>query len=149
MARTINQAGLSIIKSDENLFLKAYYCPAGVLTIGWGHTAGVFPGMQITRDQAIAFLESDLASAEAAVARLVKVPLNDNQFSALVSFTFNEGAGNLEGSTLLKLLNRGFYDQVPTQLARWTRSKGVVLDGLVKRRAAEAALWNAPDGENA
>jgi lysozyme len=73
---------------------------------------------------------------------LVTVPLSDNQFSALVCFAFNVGVGNFESSTLLRLLNRGWYEQVPAQLMRWNRANGEVFGGLSRRRAAEARLWN-------
>lgn len=141
-ARRINQDGIDLIKSFEGLFLKAYLCPAGILTIGYGHTRTVTAGMEITRAQAEQFLQEDLRIFERAVSRLVTVRLNDNQFAALVCFSFNVGVANFESSTLLKLLNRGWYEQVPAQLMRWTRANGEVLGGLSRRRAAEGVLWN-------
>jgi GH24 family phage-related lysozyme (muramidase) len=99
--------------------------------------------MKITALEADALLQDDLRLVERAVQRIVTVPLNDNQFAALVSFTFNVGIGNLERSTLLTLLNRGWYEQVPAQLMRWDRAaNGEALGGLARRRAAEARLWN-------
>ena len=89
-----------------------------------------------------------LRLVERAVQRLVTVSLNDNQFSALVSFTYNVGISNFERSTLLTLLNRGWYEQVPAQLMRWDRAaNGEALGGLARRRAAEARLWNASIAE--
>lgn len=113
----------------------------GTLTIGTGHTGGVHIGQTITEAEADAFLRQDLVHAERAVNQHVFVRLTQNQFDALVSFVFNVGAGAFERSTLLKRLNAGDYEAVPSELKRWTRSKGRVLSGLVKRRAAEAALF--------
>lgn len=114
----------------------------GTLTIGVGHTGpDVRPGMTITSQQSTDLLYQDLAAFEAVVEASVKVPLNDNQFAALVSFAFNVGAANLRSSTLLKKLNTGNYAAVPAELAKWTKSKGKTMQGLVNRRAAEAGLW--------
>jgi len=144
-ARHINEAGLALIKEFEGLHLTPYQCPSRVWTIGYGHTRTVRPGMVITSGQAEQLLQEDLRSAELGVTRLVQVPLSDNQFAALVSFVFNVGIGNLERSTLLRLLNRGWYEQVPAQLTRWNKAHGETLGGLARRRAAEARLWRASD----
>lgn len=144
-ARQINQAGIDLIKEFEGLHLTPYLCPARIWTIGYGHTRTVRAGMQITQAEADQLLLDDLGLVQRAVARLVTVPLTDNQFAALCSFTFNVGVGNLEASTLLKLLNRGWYEQVPVQMLRWNRSNGEVLGGLSHRRIAEGNLWNTPD----
>jgi lysozyme len=144
-ARAVNAAGIALIKDYEGLHLTPYLCPAKVWTVGYGHTRNVRPGMKITAAQADQLLADDLNLTARAVARLVTVALTDNQFAALVSFAFNVGAGNLEGSTLLKLLNRGWYEQVPAQLTRWNKAGGEALGGLSRRRAAEARLWNTPD----
>ncbi len=143
--RHVNEAGLALIKRWEGLRLKAYKCPGGIWTIGYGHTAGVKEGDTITPDQAEDFLRADLAEAEAAVARQVTVPLTSNQFSALVSFVFNLGAAHFAGSTLLRKLNAGDHAAVPAQLARWVKAGGNTLDGLVRRRTDEATLWVTPD----
>lgn len=142
-ARRANADGIAIIKEFEGLHLTPYLCPSKVWTIGYGHTRTVRAGLSISRREAEELLQEDLRVSERAVQRLVTVPLNDNQFSALVSFVFNVGISNLERSTLLKLLNRGWYDQVPAQLSRWSRAGTEVLGGLARRRAAEARLWNA------
>lgn len=92
-------------------------------------------------------MQEDLNAYERAVSRLVKVPLNDNEFAALVSFVFNVGVGNFEKSDLLRLLNRGWYEQVPVQLNRWNKCNGHVLGGLARRRAAEGALWRKREDE--
>lgn len=114
----------------------------GTLTIGVGHTGpDVRPGMKITKAESRALLRKDLDAFERAVENAVVVALNDNQFAALVSFAFNVGQGNFLKSTLLKKLNAGNYAAVPTELMKWTKSKGKQMQGLVNRRAQEAALW--------
>lgn len=141
--RRINDAGLALIKEAEGKKLTAYICPAGKLTIGWGSTGPhVVPGMTITEQEAETLLRDDLRRFEEGVEKLVEVPLSDNQFSALVSFAFNLGVGALSKSTLLRKLNDGDYDAVPSELARWNKAAGRVLPGLVKRRAAEGELWS-------
>lgn len=140
--RRTNEAGLELIKAFEGLHLTPYLCPGNIWTIGYGHTRTVRPGQTISKEVAELLLNEDLTIFERSVSRLVSVPLTDNQFSALVSFAFNIGSTKLEASTLLKLLNRGWYDQVPVQLMRWNRAKGEVFGGLSRRRAAEAKLWN-------
>ena len=140
--RHINDEGLSLIKEFEGFHPTPYLCPGKVWTIGYGHTRTVQAGMVVTMAQADQLLGEDVPVFERAVARLVTVPLIDNQFSALVCFVFNVGVGNFENSTLLKLLNRGWYEQVPAQLARWNKANGEILGGLARRRAAEAKLWN-------
>jgi len=143
--------GIELIKRAEGCSLKAYRCPAGVLTIGYGATnidgIPVSADMTITEREAETILKSDLRRFENAVNRLVKVPLTQNQFDALISFTFNVGEGNLAKSTLLKKLNKGDYQAVPAELAKWNKAGGKVLRGLVARRSAEAALWTEFDME--
>lgn len=141
LRKRITEEGLDLIKEFEGLRLKAYRCPSNVWTIGYGHTRSVTSLMEVTEAEAEGLLKEDVVSAERAVHRLVKVDLNDSQFSALVCFTFNVGIGNFERSTLLKLLNRGWYEQVPVQLLRWNKSRGQILGGLNRRRAAEGRLW--------
>jgi lysozyme len=141
-ARRTNEGGINLIKEYEGLRLATYLCAGGVLTIGYGHTRNARPGLKITKEQAESLLQEDLRSVERAVEKLVRVPLNDNQFASLVAFAFNVGVGNFERSTLLRLLNRGWYEQVPAQLMRWTKANGEMLGGLQRRRAAEARLWN-------
>jgi len=144
-SRCLNDEGLALIKEFEGLNLKTYQCPARLPTIGYGHTRLVEPGMVITQEQAEQFLRDDVRLAERAVLRLVQVPLSDNQFAALCCFIFNVGTRNFENSTLLRLLNRGWYEQVPAQLTRWNKVKGEAMGGLARRRAAEARLWNKND----
>ena len=139
----ISKAGLDLIKQFEGLHLKAYRCPAGVPTIGYGHTAGVAMGQTITQQQADDYLRRDVRQFERAVSRLVSVPLTQGQFDALVSFAFNLGEGALAQSTLLRLLNAGDYAGAAAQFDRWNKAGGRVLPGLVRRRAAERALFEA------
>jgi len=143
MTRIINAAGLALVRAYEGLRLEAYRDTSGVWTIGYGHTRGVAPGDSISTERAEQFLEADLMEAERAVSALVKVPLTDNQFSALVSFVFNAGEGAFTKSTMLRKLNEGGYGLVPACLKSWIFDNGRALPGLVKRRAAEASLWSA------
>jgi lysozyme len=148
----LSKAGLNLIKSFEGLFLTAYYCPAGVLTIGYGHTNmdGVEPrvvkGLRITTEQAEDILRRSLKKYEDAVKRLVKVRLTQSEFDALVSFAYNCGIGALEKSTLLRKLNKGDYACVPAELMKYNKAtvngKRVVLNGLTRRRKAEGTLWS-------
>lgn len=141
--RAINAAGLDIIKLFEGCKLKAYRCPAGVLTIGYGSTGShVREGMTITPDQAEALLRSDLRRFEDYVATHC-APATDNQFSALVSFCFNVGEGNLASSTLRRLHLEGSYAAAADQFARWNKAGSKVLPGLTRRRAAEAQLYRS------
>lgn len=139
--RAINRDGLELIKSFEGCKLKAYICPAGVLTIGFGSTGShVKPGMVITMDQAEELLRSDLRRFEDYVAAKC-APATDNQFSALVSFAFNVGEGALDKSTLRRMHLEGNYEAAAGQFARWNKAGGKVLPGLTRRREAEAALY--------
>lgn len=145
MTRRVNDAALALIRQWEGIRLEAYRDIAGVLTIGYGSTRDVRPGMRISEAEATERLRADLATAEAAVERLVRVPLNDNQFGALVSFVFNVGQGAFADSTLRRKLNAGDYAAVPGELAKWNKARvnGVLqpVAGLSNRRAAEAGLW--------
>lgn len=142
MTRMINTAGLAVIKESEGFRADAYLDTGDVPTIGYGHTKGVHMGQHCTPEMAEAWLESDLEMAETAVSSLVKVPLTDNQFAALVSFVFNIGATAFANSTLLKKLNTGGYSLVPAYLRSWIFDNGKQIPGLVKRRAAESNLWS-------
>jgi len=134
--------GIKLIENFESLQLKAYKCPAGIWTIGYGHTSGVTQGMTCTQAQAEQFLMQDLGTAENAVCKYVKLQINDNQFSALVSFTFNCGAGNLQSSTLLKKVNINPADAtIRNEFMKWNKGGGKVLAGLTRRRQAEADLY--------
>ncbi len=141
----INEAGLKIIKRNEGLRLHAYRCPAGVWTIGYGHTGPAAKrGNIITEERADLLLRNDVAYFEDAVSGLVTVPLNGNQFSALVSFTFNLGEAHLAESTLLRTLNAGDPEGAANEFPRWNRAGGKVLPGLERRRDEERALFLTP-----
>jgi len=133
--------GLNIIKEFEGLRLQAYKCPADRWTIGYGHTAGVSANDVITEAQATSLLCQDVAESERAVNHYVHGPLTQNQFDALVSFVFNLGVGNFRTSTLLKKLNAGDNDGAAQEFGRWIHAGGKALPGLVRRRAAERALF--------
>lgn len=138
----ISQNGIDLIKRFEGCRLKAYRCPAGVLTIGYGHTGSdVSNGMEISQEKAENMLKMDLVVHCNNVTKLVKVPLNQNQFDALVSFEYNVGYGALSTSTLLHLLNQGKYTEASKQFERWVYAGGKPLEGLKKRRIAEKELF--------
>lgn len=140
----ISSNGIAIIKEFEGCKLSAYHDVAGIATIGYGCTTGVCVPMTITLDQAVQMLVDALETPEAVIEQVVKVTLNQNQYDALVVFTYNVGSGNLSSSTLLRLLNQGNYTGAAAQFPRWNRAKGVVVDGLTRRRLAEQALFNTP-----
>ena len=133
--------GLALIKKFEGCELKAYQCSAGVWTIGYGHTKDVVEGMEITQEQAEQMLVDELHEYESYINKYVTVALSQNQFDALVSWVYNLGPANLKSSTMLKVLNDGKYEDVPYQMKRWNKAGGKVLDGLVRRREAEALLY--------
>jgi len=141
-----SQSAVELIKHYEGCKLEAYICPAGVLTIGFGHTGpDVIKGKIITADQAEKLLIADLVKYDADIARYVKVKLNQSQYDALVSFVYNLGARALATSTLLKKLNAGEFDAVPREFLKWDKARvnGMykALPGLTKRRKSEAALF--------
>ncbi|OHX13336.1 lysozyme [Chromobacterium sphagni] len=134
--------GINLIKQFEGIRLTAYQDSVGVWTIGYGHTgADVRSGLTISQNQAEQLLRTDLGRFETGVGQLVTVPLNQNQFDALVSFSYNLGLGNLKSSTLLRLLNNKDYNGAAGQFPLWDKAGGQVLAGLHKRRLAEQALF--------
>ena len=134
-----SQRGINLIKEFEGLRLTAYMCPAGVYTIGYGHTRGVKRGMKITEEEASAFLTADLRNSEKAVERYDSVyHWNQNEYDALVSFTFNCGATNLRALLRNGRRNRS---QIAATLPLYRKAGGKVLKGLERRRAAEKALF--------
>jgi len=135
--------GKDLIKKYEGLQLTSYLCPAGVPTIGWGHTYGVKLNRTISVDEAEVLLDHDYQEAEDDVLELITVPLTDNQLGALTSFVFNLGSGKLIGSTLRKKLNSNDYKGAAEEFDKWVFSKGKKLNGLVKRRAEERQLFLA------
>ena len=165
MNRNLRQA-IELIKSFEgiidgdpaNVNLDPYICPAGHWTIGWGHVVrdpqgrpikgvenkqharAVYP-TGLTMIEAEVLLGDDVRRFAAGVEKLLQVKVSDAQFCALVSFAYNVGVSALERSTLLQVINRGNFDQVPAQFLRWTKTNGKELAGLKRRRQAEANLW--------
>ena len=133
--------GLSLIKKFEGCELEAYQCSAGVWTIGYGHTKGVTPSDSISQEEAEQMLVDELHEYESYVNEYVTVALSQNQFDALVSWVYNLGPANLSASTMLKVLNSGEYEDVPAQMKRWNKAGGKVLEGLIRRREAEACLF--------
>ena len=134
-----SQRGINLIKQFEGVRLTAYKCPAGVYTIGYGHTRGVTRGMKITEEEASAYLTADLLNSEKAVERYDSVyHWNQNEFDALVSFTFNCGATNLRALLRNGRRNRS---QIAETLPLYRKAGGKVLKGLERRRAAEKALF--------
>ncbi len=137
----ISNNGLDLIKHFEGLVLKAYKCPAGVWTIGYGHTKDVQPGDEWSESTADHMLEVEMEEYEGYINDSVTAPINQDQFDALVSWVYNLGGGNLKASTMLKVLNAGQYEEVPAQMMRWNKAGGKVLEGLTRRRQAEANLF--------
>lgn len=137
--------GIALIKEFEGLRLKAYKCPGGVWTIGYGHTAGVKPGMVISEAQAEEYLMADLIASEKYLNDL-RLAINQNQFDALISFIYNVGTGNFSRSTLLRKVRANPQDNsIMDEFLRWVYSKGRVLPGLQRRRLAEMKLYFSND----
>ncbi|UYL86103.1 lysozyme [Acinetobacter phage vB_AbaM_BP10] len=143
---TTSDTGINLISTFEGTRLTAYDDGVGVWTIGIGTT--IYPngtkvkkGDTCTSEQAKTYFKHDLVKFENVVNESVKVPLSQNQFDALVSLTYNIGSGAFKNSTLLKLLNNGDYQGAADQFPAWKKAGGRVLEGLVKRRAAERDLF--------
>jgi GH24 family phage-related lysozyme (muramidase) len=143
----INAVGLKLLTSFEGCELKAYDDSVGVMTIGYGHTAGVVPGTSITQAKAEEFLQQDLKEFESYVEDLVTVTLSGDQFSALVCFCYNTGPEGFGGSTLLKLLNGSDYEGAAKQFTRWNKGGGQPMLGLERRRRGEQALFRSKPWE--
>jgi lysozyme len=139
--RKINAAGLALIKNFEGCETEAYNDGVGVATIGFGHTVGVKMGQKITVAEAEDYLKHDLGIYEKAVCKAVKIKINDNQFSALVSFSFNVGVRAMTGSTLVRVLNAGNPEIAADNFLSWTYGGGHQMAGLVRRRQAEKSLF--------
>jgi len=145
--------GIDLIKKFEGLHrvqedgtVSSYRCPAGVWTAGWGSTYGVKSGTKWTVQECEDRLRADVKKFEDAVKRRVNVPLTQGQFDSLVSWTYNLGEGNLSSSTLLKKINKGLYEDVPSEMMKWNKARvnGELqpLAGLTRRRAAEASMFS-------
>lgn len=141
----ISQEGISLIKKFEGCELEAYKCAAGVWTYGWGSTKGVKEGDKITQEEADKLLVEEMSEYEGYVNELVKVDLKQNEFDALVSWVYNLGPNNLSSSTLLQRLNNKDWDDVTNQIKRWNKAGGEVKQGLVRRREAEALLFEGKE----
>ena len=137
--------GVSLIKKFEGCELEAYQCSANVWTIGYGHTKDVEKGDTITKEEAEQMLVDELHEYENYINKYVNVALSQNQFDALVSWVYNLGPANLTASTMLKVLNNGKYEEVPAQMKRWNKVNGQVKQGLVRRREAEALLYEGKE----
>ena len=143
----VNKAGKDLIKQFEGCKLKAYKCPSNLDTIGYGNTfyedgTKVKPGDVITQERANELLDIIVEDFAKKVKHLIKQNLTDNNFSALVSFAYNAGVGNLKNSTLLKKVNANPKDpSIRAEFMKWVRANDKVLNGLVKRREAEAKLY--------
>ena len=141
----ISEEGKSLIKKFEGCKLEAYYDAVDVLTIAYGRTKNVQAGDTCTQEQADAWLEHELEEYGGYVNDAVKVPLNQNQFDALVAWTYNLGPTNLNNSTMIRVLNENKLDEVPTQMRRWNKAGGKVLPGLERRRLAESLLFEGKE----
>lgn len=138
---TTSKSGKDLIKSFEGLRLDAYLCPAGVPTIGWGHTKGVRLGQRITLPQAEDLLVEDLAPCER-ILNAMGVNFRQEQFDALTSFIFNVGTGNFSASTLRKkILNDAPDEDIAMEFTKWIYSNKIALPGLIGRRVLEANMF--------
>tara|TARA_R100001510_G_C7572474_1_gene148369 strand:- start:16 stop:459 length:444 start_codon:yes stop_codon:yes gene_type:complete len=144
----ISDEGISLVKKFEGCKLEAYKCAAGVWTCGYGSTRGVRQGDVWTQEKADITLTDELEEYGKYVEDMVTIPLNQCQFDALTSWTFNLGPTNLQNSTLLQVLNQGDYEGVPYQIKRWNKAAGEVNDGLIRRREAEALLFEGKNWEH-
>lgn len=140
-----SKTSLDLVNKFEGCELKAYRDLGGVLTIGYGHTLGVYEGQTITLDQAEQYAKEDLSIAESEVNNLVTVPLSQDEFDALVDFVFNLGEGNFARSSLLVLLNKKQYFAAALQFERWDKCGGIIVAGLLRRRVAEHKLFMEDD----
>jgi len=143
----ISKEGIDLIKKFEGCELTAYRCSANVLTIAYGRIKEVKEGDTCTKEQAEEWLHEELIEYESYINDMVEVSLLQNQFDALVSWVYNLGPSNLKSSTLLKVLNSGEYKSVPEQIKRWNKAGGKVLEGLTRRRQAEALLFEGREDE--
>jgi lysozyme len=144
-----SDGGVKFIASQEGFVPHVYLDQASIPTIGYGHVMRPGDPTTVTVDQALAMLHTDVGYAEEAVNLLVRVPLSQNAFDALVSFTFNVGTGSLSTSALLHLLNQGRSDQAADEFLKWdhimVRGRLVVSDGLKQRRTLERIMFLTPD----
>ena len=143
----LSSAGLDLLRKSEGFRARTYLDACGLPTIGFGHRLrdrNAFP-FGVNEDEAVKLLQSDVRTAEQAVEHLVKVPLTQGQFDALVDFVFNLGAGRLATSTLLRVLNASRYEDAAEHILQWDHAGGRELAALRTRRQAEVALWQAAE----
>ena len=139
-----SKEGIALTKSFESCRLTAYQDIKGIWTIGFGHVGPeVVEGLTWTQDQADSQLVLDLTKAEHAVNTLVTVPLTQGQYDALVDFCYNCGIGAFSGSTMLRLLNAGQFDDAANEFQKWSHASGKVVAGLLRRRIAEEQEFNS------
>jgi lysozyme len=146
----VNAAGMALIESFEGCRTEAYQDCSGIWTIGYGHTSSagppaVEPGTTVSKPEALAILQTDVGNFSKGVEACLRVPLNDEQFSALVSFAYNIGLTAFGKSSVLRAVNAGQFKAVPGLMAMWIKAGGRIVPGLVARRAAEAALFSRSD----
>ena len=141
----ISEEGISLVKKFEGCKLEAYQCAAGVWTCGWGSTRGVKEGDVWSQEKADIMLIDELHEYGNYVNDMVTMPLHQNQFDSLTSWCFNLGPTNLSESSLLRVLNEGSYEEVPYQIKRWNKVNGKINEGLIRRREAEALLFEGKD----
>lgn len=138
----INQNGLNLIKAFEGCKLTSYKDGGGILTIGYGHTGpDVLENQIITQEQADTFLKNNILEFESGVTKLVKSSINENQFSALVSFAYNLGLGALKRSHLLERVNESKFTEAANEFLKWDTDGGKIVKGLTRRRRAEVKLF--------
>tara|TARA_R110000787_G_scaffold49287_2_gene118317 strand:+ start:799 stop:1242 length:444 start_codon:yes stop_codon:yes gene_type:complete len=141
----ISDEGLELIKKFEGCETKAYQDSVGVWTIGYGHTKNVKEGDEISEDYAMSMLKEEIVEYEQYIENLIDISLSQCEFDALCSWVYNLGPTNLKESTLLKELNHANFERVPDEIKRWNKAGGKVLDGLKRRREAEALLFQAEE----
>lgn len=144
----ISKEGVDLVKKFEGCRLEAYQCAAGVWTCGYGSTRGVQKGDVWTQEKAETMLIDELEEYGSYVSDMVQVPLHQCQYDSLTSWTFNLGPTNLQSSSLLRVINERKYEEVPYQIKRWNKVSGQVNDGLIRRREAEALLFEGKDWEH-
>ena len=141
----ISKTGIELLKHFEGCELKAYQDSVGVWTIGYGHTKGIYEGLEITQLEAEKMLQDELPEYEGYITDKVVPMLQQHEYDALVCWVYNLGPTNLSSSTLLKRLNAGEFKDVPFQMKRWDKAGGQPLLGLTRRRNAEALLFKGED----
>ena len=141
----LSKTGIELLKHFEGCELKAYQDSVGVWTIGYGHTKGIYEGLEITQSEAEKMLQDELPEYEGYITDKVVPMLQQHEYDALVCWVYNLGPTNLSSSTLLKRLNAGEFNDVPFQMKRWDKAGGQPLLGLTRRRNAEALLFKGED----